>query len=198
MDRSRVFIKNHPILGYGAILIAVMTLTALPVFLSGGFSDSRDNENLSKDWKKLEHPHDHLHFSHPEGIHDQESFIETKENLNAQRVFVKDFYKLDDFIDSETRYSIERRLYANTVMLSQFDLGLYTGTVRRDSLSDTSSGNKRTTQLTVDVEPANLTYQVLILKEKTSTHHTSTSVYITCAPEELQIDKSAKCSHGVV
>lgn len=140
--------------------------------------------------------------------------------LDAQRVFIKDFHELDSFIDSESRYGIERRLYINTVMEDPHEHGfddhghdsaassssepsgpahpldLYTGTIRPGSFSNTTSGNTRTTELLVDIEPANLTYHVLIFKKKNNNYHETTSTIITCASDDLAIDTSAVCRHG--
>ena len=140
-------------------------------------------------------------------------------DLDAQRVFIKDFHSLNKYINSEARYNIERRLYINTMMDEDFDHSahfthgsksshnseqvpndedmrdLYTGVVRSGSFSNSSSGNIRTIKMLVDIEPANLTYEVRIVEQNIDGRK-SKATYISCAPKEQAIDASVKCMEG--
>ncbi len=157
----------------------------------------------------------------PADTTEKEKEITLARDIDAQRVFIKDFHTFDNSIHSEARFNIERRLYMNTVMNDQLEHGfddhghgpahggdstapstahppdLYTGTIRADSFSDTSSGNNRTIAFLVDIEPVNLTYQVRIFIQKNNNHETRNTI-ITCAPDELSIDASVVCKQGVV
>lgn len=141
----------------------------------------------------------------------------TTQDLKAQRVFIKDFYSYNDTIDSETRRIIERRLYTNIV--GDTSLGhsheaeqdgdslnissnegmhnLYTGVVRKNSLSKSSIKNTHTTKLLIDVEPINMTYEIKVIKQDIDGHE-SRSLYISCAPKSLAMDSSIQCKGGDV
>ena len=140
-------------------------------------------------------------------------------DLDTQRVFIKDFHTLNKYVNSEARYNIERRLYINTMMDEDFDHSahfthgsksshnseqvpndedmrdLYTGVVRSGSFSNSSSGNIRTIKMLVDIEPANLTYEVRIVEQNIDGRK-SKATYISCAPKEQAIDASVKCMEG--
>lgn len=106
-----------------------------------------------------------------------------------ERVFVKDFYQLEDSIDSETQYSIERTLYLDTVIASNNSPDLYTGTIRTNSFSDTMSNGKRLTKLLIDIEPAKLTYLITVNKPNSSRPF----IKITCASKEQQLYPGTSC-----
>ncbi len=111
----------------------------------------------------------------------------------SDRVFIKDFRKFEDSIDLDTQRYIEQRLYMAAVRASRNDPGLYTGVVRSGSYSSVSSANFNTIKLLVDIEPAKLTYEVTIARQKNGG---DMSVYIACATDEQKMSESSMCRQG--
>jgi hypothetical protein len=112
-------------------------------------------------------------------------------NKRSQRVFVQDFYKIQDFIDPQTQRFIEHTMYS---YLIENQPDLYTGTIRAGSYSDkTDQKGISTTKLLIDIEPSMVSYEITMNANRKTDFQT---VDIRCAPEEQQVDPSADCKDG--
>ncbi len=112
-------------------------------------------------------------------------------NKRSQRVFVQDFYKIQDFIDPQTQRYIEHTIYS---YLIESRPDLYTGTIREGSYSDkTDSKGMSTTKLIIDTEPSRVSYEITVNANRKTDFQT---VEIRCAPEAMQSDESADCKDG--
>lgn len=111
----------------------------------------------------------------------------------ARRVFVLGIDSLSPGINPDQQNLIEHRLYSNASIKGN---NLYTGAVRPESHYYkplyTPSGNVHTQYFEVDIEPSKTTYTVLLRELQGAP-----SVSILCAPQEKQLDTSAKCEESL-
>ncbi len=105
----------------------------------------------------------------------------------SMRVFIKDFNQLQNHITPDSQKHIESRLY-DQVSDGGRKPDLYTGTIREKSYSKESTGSVTITSFFVDIRPIKVTYRVTI-----TTLQENSSVVVSCAPPEQQIDQSAMC-----
>lgn len=101
------------------------------------------------------------------------------------RVFIKDFYTLEGSINEGLQRRIENTLYSH---ISYDAPDLYTGTIRKDSYSSTSAGRVTIKKIMFDVYPTKVTYLVTV-----TLLNGNTSVIVSCAPREQQMNKTATC-----
>ena len=109
----------------------------------------------------------------------------TDESGGVERVFIKDFYKYQHPSDL-THGSVENTLYDFIGRKP----GLYTGTIREGSTKNTSD----TLEFLVDIEPAQVTYKIIFLREAHSNKLTPLSV--RCAPKNQQLLPTNDCLDG--
>jgi len=113
-------------------------------------------------------------------------------DTDVQRVFVKDLYKLEDVVNTNTQETIERSLYLNVMATKENQPDLYTGTIRENSYSSIVSGSYRTTKMLVDIKLANITYGVTVTSRVDNP--SNVTAYISCAAKSQQISSTAVCT----
>ena len=114
-----------------------------------------------------------------------ETASQTSSYTGRERVFVADLY---EYVDTETKKSIERALFEN---IDKDQPDLYTGTIRKDSVSKTilSSGQTESTLL-IDTIPTEVAYRVTLFSDPRGGRP---SVNIECAPKGQQLNPSIIC-----
>lgn len=110
-----------------------------------------------------------------------------------EKVFIDGLQDIEYLIDKPgIRNRVERAVYIPVSRKGQ-EKDLYTGTVRNGSYQEsatyTSTGNMYDYQFLVDVVPVEMTYTISIRDIRGSI----IDVTASCAPEELQMNKSSTC-----